>query len=340
MSGYTTERTQSFYDQLKENLASVPGVQSVALAVMPVLEGDEWDQWVTVDGYTPKSGELPDPHMNFLAPGYFQTLGIRLLAGRDFRPSDVLAASKVCIINETFARKYFKTVNAVGHRLGMGIDPGTKTDITVVGVVRDTKYESMREEVPTEVYRPFHQLDFATGMTVYLKTSHKPEDIFRAVRGRVHDMDANLPVFDLITLERQKENSLVTERLVASLSSGFAFLATGLASIGLYGVMAYMVQRRTREIGVRMAIGAAHSDVLWLVMREVLMLLTIGVAIALPVSWALSQTVRSQLYGIGPFDPLAFAGATIAIGSVAILAGFVPARRATRVDPMRALRYE
>lgn len=339
-SGYNRERTHALYDQLRDSLAGIPGVESVGFAVMPVLEGDEWDQWVTVEGYTLKSGELPDPHMNFLLPGYFQTLGIHLLAGRDFRPADVLSAQKVCIINETFARKYFKTVNAVGHRIGMGIDPGTKTDITIVGVVRDTKYESMRDEIPAEVYRPFHQLDFATGISVYLKTSHNPEDIFRAVRTRVHGLDANLPVFDLITLERQKENSMVTERLVASLSSGFAFLATGLASIGLYGVMAYMVQRRTREIGVRMAIGAAHSDVVWLVMREVLVLLVVGVALALPASWILSQTVRSQLYGIQPLDAMSFISATLAIAAVALLAGFIPARRATQVDPMRALRYE
>ena len=224
LNGYETGRTQAFYDRLLENLKSIPGVNDVALAVMPVLEGDEWDQWVTIEGYSPKSGELPDPHMNFLAPGYFQTLGIKLLAGRDFRPSDVLSAGKVCIVNETFARKYFKTVNAVGHRIGMGIDPGTKTDITIVGVAHDTKYESMRDEIPTEVFRPFHQLDFATGMTVYLRTSHQPEDVFRSVRQRVHELDSNLPVFALITLEKQKDDSMVTERLVASLSSGFAFL--------------------------------------------------------------------------------------------------------------------
>lgn len=340
VSAYTNERAHNFYDQLKENLSSIPGVENVALAVMPVLEGNEWDQWVTVEGYSLKNGELPDPHMNFLFPGYFDTLGIRLLAGRDFRPSDVQKSAKVCIVNETFARKYFKTVNAVGHRIGMGIDPGTKTDITIVGVVRDTKYESMREEIPEEVYRPFHQLEFATGMSVYLKTLGDPGDISRAVRARVHTLDANLPVFDMTTLELQKENSLVTERLVAFLSSGFALLATGLASVGLYGVMAYMVGRRTREIGVRMAVGAARGDVVWLVMREVLLLLAVGIALALPASWALSQTVRSQLYGMQPLDPPTFISATLAVAVVAVLAGLVPARRATRIDPMRALRYE
>jgi ABC-type antimicrobial peptide transport system permease subunit len=183
-------------------------------------------------------------------------------------------------------------------------------------------------------------MEFATGIVAYLRTTHNPEDAFASIRKRVHDLDSNLPVFDMITLERQVENSLVTERLVSMLSSGFAFLATLLAAIGLYGVMAYTVARRTREIGIRMAIGAGKNDVLWLVLREVLVLLGIGVAIALPAAWALSQSVRSQLYGIAAWDPLSIAGATFVIALVAMLAGYVPALRAARVDPMRALRYE
>lgn len=340
LNGYPTERTKMFYTHLKENLEGLPGVDSAGLAVMPVMEGDEWDQWVTIDSYSPKTGELPDPHMNFVSPDYFKTLEITLLAGRDIRRSDTLGAPNVCIVNEAFAKKYFGAINALGHKIGMGIDPGTKTDIAVVGVSRNTKYEGMRDEIPTEVFRPYQQLDFATGITAYVRTTQNPNQIFLSIRKRVHDLDPNLPVFDMITLEKQVENSLVTERLVALLSSGFGFLATALASIGLYGVMAYTVARRTREIGIRMAVGAARADVLWLVMREVLMLLAIGVAIALPASWLLSQSVQSQLYGIPPTDPVSIASATLTIAAVAILAGYMPALRATRVDPMRALRYE
>lgn len=153
LNGYQTERTRNFYEQLKQGLESLPGVNSAALAVMPVMEGDEWDQWVTIDSYSPKTGELPDPHMNFLFPDYFKTMEITLLAGRDFRMTDGPTAPKVCIVNEAFAKKYFGTINAVGHKIGMGIDPGTKTDITIVGVARGTKYESVRDEIPTEVFR-------------------------------------------------------------------------------------------------------------------------------------------------------------------------------------------
>jgi predicted permease len=340
LSGYPKDRVRLFYQHLKEDLQTLPGVQNAALSVVPVMENNEWDQWVTIDSYTPKTGELPDPHMNFVSPDYFKTMEITTLAGRDFRPTDAVGTPLVCIVNETFAQKYFGTTNAVGHRIGMGIDPGTKTDITIIGVSRNTKYESMRDEIPTEVFRPYQQMPFVTGITAYVRTTQNPDQVFLSIRRRVHDLDPNLPVFEMITLERQVENSLVTERLVATLSSGFGLLATILAAVGLYGVMAYTVERRTREIGIRMAIGAARSDVLWLVMREVLLLLAAGVAIALPASWILTQSVRSQLYGIQPADPLSIAAATLVIAAVAVAAGYMPARRATRIDPVNALRYE
>jgi predicted permease len=278
--------------------------------------------------------------MQFVSPDYFKTLNVPILLGRDFRMTDGRGAPKVCIVNEKFARRFFKNGLATGKHIGMGGDPGTKLDIEIVGVVRDTKYESMRDEIPLEVYRPYHQMEFVIGMYAYVRTTHQPQQIFSSIRKVVNGLDPQLPIFQMKTLEAQMDESLITERLIATLSSGFGFLATLLAAIGLYGVMAYIVAQRTREIGVRMALGASRRDVVALVMKDVFLLTGIGIAVGLPAAWILTLIVKSQLYGIQPNDLLTITAATLGIACVAFLAGYVPANRATRVDPMRALRWE
>jgi predicted permease len=340
LNGYKPDRSLEFYRQLQDNLDVIPGVTSSSFAVVAILSGNEWDNSAMVEGYATKPGEFVDPHMNYVAPDYFKTLETPLLLGREFRATDIKGSAKVCIVNEKFARKYFKDGSALGRHVGMGGDPGTKMDIEIVGIARDTKYESMRDEVPVEMYQPYRQMDFVLGMAAYVRTAREPEQVFSSIRQTVSQMDPNMPVFQMKTLEKQMDESLITERLVASLSSAFGFLATILASIGLYGVMAYMVAQRTREIGVRMALGAAMNDVVWLVMREVLLLAGIGIAIGLPAAWALSRYVKSQLYGVAPTDLFTMALATLGIATVALLSGYMPARRATRIDPMRALRWE
>ena len=341
LNGYKPERSREMYRQIYAALSALPGVESASMAVMPVMEGYEWDSSVTVDTFTGKRPDGLGPHMNFVSPGYFKTLDVPILQGRDFRPSDQgKNAPLVCMINDKFAKKFFPEGRAVGHRIGMGGDPGTKTDIEVVGVFGDMKYEGMRDEVPIEMIRPYEQLDFTLGMSVYIRTAREPEQIFSAARHAVQQIDATLPVVDMKTLEKQVDNSLVTERLVATLSSAFGVLATLLASIGLYGVMAYTVARRTREIGIRMALGAATGSVVWLVMKEVLVLVGVGIVLGLGASWGLTRYVQKQLYGIQPNDLMTIVLATIVIASVALAAGYVPARRATRVDPIRALRWE
>jgi predicted permease len=339
-NGYKPERSLDFYRRLRENLDALPGVESSGLAVIPVLADNEWDSSMAVEGYQHKPTQAPDPHMQFVSPEYFKTMNIPVLLGRDFRMTDGRDASKVCIVNEKFARRFFKSGPAIGKHIGMGGDPGTKLDIEIVGVVRDTKYESMREEVPLEVYRPYHQMDFVIGMYAYVRTTRRPEQAFSGIRRVVNDLDPNVPIFEMKTLETQMEESLITERLVATLSSGFGILATLLAAIGLYGVMAYIVAQRTREIGVRIALGASGRDVAKLVMRDVFILTAIGIGVGLPAAWGLTRMVRSQLYGIQPNDGLTIAAATLGIALVALVAGYVPARRAARVDPMRALRWE
>ncbi|MGA3205974.1 MAG: FtsX-like permease family protein, partial [Bryobacteraceae bacterium] len=341
LNGYKPARSREILRQIYESLNALPGVESASLAVMPVMEGDEWDSSATVDSFTAKPNEGLDPHMNFVSRGYFKSMDVPILQGRDFLPSDQgKGAPKVCMINDRFAKKYFPEGRAVGHRIGMGSDPGTKTDIEVVGVFGDMKYEGMRDEVPIEMVRPFEQMDFTLGMWVYIRTARDPEQMFSAARQAVQQIDATLPVVDMKTLEKQVDNSLVTERLVATLSSAFGVLATLLASIGLYGVMAYTVARRTREIGIRMALGAATGNVVWLVMKEVLVLVSVGIVLGLGASWGLTRYVQKELYGIQPNDLTSIILATIGIACVALAAGYVPARRATRVDPLRALRWE
>ncbi|HLY16185.1 MAG TPA: ABC transporter permease [Bryobacteraceae bacterium] len=340
MNGYQPDRSLDLYRRLRDNLDAIPGVESSGLAIMPVLSGYEWDSNIAIEGFQHKPTDAPDPHMQFVSPDYFKTMRIPILLGRDFRMTDGRDAPKVCIVNEKFVRRYFKDGLAIGKHIGLGGDPGTKLDIEIVGVVRDTKYESMRDEVPVEVYQPYHQMEFVLGMFAYVRTTRSPQQAFSSIRQVVHGLDPNLPVSRMKTLEAQMEESLITERLVATLSSGFGLLATLLAAIGLYGVMAYVVAQRTREIGVRIALGASRQDVISLVMKDVVMLTGIGILIGLPAAWALTRIVQEQLYGIQPNDALTIAAATIGIAFVALLAGYVPAQRATRVDPMRALRWE
>ena len=340
LSGYDNARAKLFYKQLQEKLANLPGVTSAALCVVPPLSFDEWDSSVAVEGYSPKPGEDMQAWQNYVSPRYFETLKIPLYAGRDFTDRDTLGAPKAVIVNEKFARHYFGTPNAVGRHMGMGGDPGTKMDMEIIGVVRDTRYQTMRQEPPRQIFQPYLQNDWATQMTAHIRTNVSSAQMFPVLRSVVQKMDANLPVYQMKTEESQRDDVLAVERLAASLSTAFGVLATLLAAIGLYGVMAFLVTRRTREIGVRMALGAVAGDVIWIVLREVLLLVGIGVAIGLPAALAVSRLLRSQLYGMSSSDPVTIVLAIVGIILIAVLSGYMPARRATPVDPISALRYE
>ncbi|HKA02396.1 MAG TPA: ABC transporter permease, partial [Candidatus Solibacter sp.] len=289
MSRYDTKWSADYFRRLRERLSAMPGVESHTTAIIPLLENNEWDNWVTIEGYSAKPDERPDPHMQYCSPGFFKTLKIPMLSGRDFNERDVAGAAKVGIINQKFAKRYFGDASPLGRHVGMGIDPGTKTDIEIVGMVGDTKYENMRDEIPYELYIPDAQKGFAGGTTVYIRAAGDPTQVFNLLRNEVRGVDASVPMYDMRTLTDQMEISLLTERLLATLSSVFGCLATFLAALGLYGVMAFMVARRTREIGIRMALGAGQGNVVWMVLRETLSLAAIGVAIGLAGAYAVTR---------------------------------------------------
>lgn len=351
LNGYTPERMKTFYQQLSDNLRSIPGVQSVGLASMRILENDEWDSSMTVEGYNPaKPDDRAEPYMNQISPNYFATLGVPIVLGRDFTVNDNREVKNgpqpddwtptAVMINEKFARRYFPVQNPIGRHLGFGIDPGTHTDMEIIGVVKNIKYTNLRDEIPEQAYIPYLGSHFLGSMTVYLRTAYDPDQVMPQARAKVRELDSDLPIYEVRTTEAQLSNSLSSERMIASLSTVFGILATLLAAIGLYGVMAYSVAQRRREIGIRMALGAEPGTVVWMVMRDVLLLVAIGIAVGVPAALALMRMVATQLYGLSPHDPSTLALATAGLSLVACTAGYLPALRASRLDPTVALRYE
>ena len=340
LSGYDDTRTRDFYSRLQERMTALPGFGATGYSVIRLLDGDEWDSSVTIEGYDRAEGENMNPHFNAVSPGYFHALGTSFLAGRDFDRSDVVGTAKVALVNETFARRYFPDGDAVGRRIGQGIDPDTELDMEIIGVVADSMYENMRQEIPRQVFLPFDQLSNAQGVVFYARTTTNASAFFQSVRSSVRELDANIPVYGMRTLGEQVNRSLATERMVASLSGAFGGLATVLAIIGLYGGMSFSVARRAREIAIRMAFGAPAGNVVGMVMREVGTLVGLGVAIAVPSYFALSSFIGSQLYGISSGDTGTLGGAVLLLTVVALLSGFVPALRAARLDPMLVLRHE
>lgn len=336
LTGYDGPRTVAFYEQLLERLRALPGTRAASLAAVPLLHGDEWDSTTQVEGHTAGDGEDMQAFMNAVAPGYFTTMGVPLLAGRDFDRRDVKKDSKVAIVNESFARHFFGTRSAIGRHLGRGRKTD-KLETEIVGVVADSMFEGPREGMHRQVFVP----NWGNGgVAFYLRAAMPTPSVYAAVKSQIRALDPALPVYELKTLGTQLDETLLTERLIALLSAGFGLLATVLATVGLYGVMAFVVARRTKEVGLRMALGAQRGSVIWLVMKEVVALILIGLTIGVPSAIGLGRLVSTQLYGIKPNDPwIATVSMTMLIVA-AMMAGLIPARRASRIDPILALRYE
>jgi len=325
------------YSDLLANVRAVPGVRAAGYASNQLLAGGTSDSTMSVEGHQAKDGEDMQAFMNWLSPGYFAAMGVPMLEGRDFDRRDLKSPATTAIVNRKFAEHYFKGRSAVGRHLGWGDGPGTKLDIEIIGVVEDSLYDGPRSGVYRQVFMP----QYGNGSTTfYVRAAGRPDSLYTALRGEVKKLDASMPVYGMQTLEEQLDDTLLTERLIAMLSAGFGALATLLASIGLYGVMAFVVARRTKEIGVRMALGAVPGTVLWLVMKEVLLLLGIGLAVGVPAAIGLGRLMATQLYGVQSQDPCVAGVAIALLAGVAAMAGLIPARRASRIDPLIALRYE
>ncbi|HVR72337.1 MAG TPA: ABC transporter permease [Vicinamibacteria bacterium] len=338
LNGYPTERRRAVLEEIRDEVAAVPGARSVSLAEVALMTDSNNSSTVKVEGYEAKDGEDMNPNFNAVAPEFFATLGIDLLAGRDFTDADALGAPRVAVVNETFARYFFGDQDPLGRRFGYGRDD--ELDIEIVGVVKDGRAANLREKPIRFVYVPYRQQPDVGEMTFYARTTLDPEALAPGMREIVRRVDATLPVTHLKTMRAQIGESLFVERLVAALSAAFGLLATLLAALGLYGVMSYAVSLRTREIGIRVALGADRRTVLAMVLREVAILALIGLAVGLPGGYGLGRLVETQLFGLSANDPLTFALATVTLLATALLAGYLPAARATRVHPMVALRYQ
>jgi predicted permease len=344
LSGYPVLRLKTFYKQALMNIRATPGVISAGYAAVSVLSGGEWDSTMYVEGHQAKDGEDMQAFMNAVSPGYWKTMGIPLLEGRDFDERDSGNKLTAAIVNRKFATHFFGDKSPLGRHVGFNKGPKTKLEIEIVGVAQDSLYEGPREGVHRQVFLAEFENDFPGASTFYVRTSMDSQAMFGVLRRKIAELDPAMPMYQMKTLERQLDETLSTERLIAMLSAAFGVLATVLAAIGLYGVMAFVVARRTREIGLRMALGAQQGAVVWMVMRETVLLVGIGLAVGVPAAWGLSRYVSTQLstqlYGVKPTDLWTAAAALAILAAVAVAAGLLPARRASAIDPIRALRYE
>ena len=340
-SGYSEDRTPQIVTNAVDVLGRIPGVASVAATTDPELYSDTETSNFSIQGYKPSEDESMNMEQPRITPGYFRTLRQPILVGREFTASDVKGQPSVAVVNLAFAKRFFGTPqNAIGRAITEGDGPNIKFDTTIVGVVGDIKHTDLRTDLGPAVYMPYLQQNHPTGVMVYAHTAPPPETVESAIRQTMHQLDPTLVVDELRTMEAQVNRSASDERALAFLAIGFSILAMVLAAVGLYGVLAYSTEQRSREIGVRLALGAQRSSVMVLVVREMALIAAIATVVALPSVVALARLFRSQLYGVTTFDPVSLAGAVLLTALMVLMAAALPARRAASIEPMQALRSE
>ena len=339
LSGHARSRALALFQELEDRLRALAPVKSVARAAYQPLGGSTVINGIKAPGTRAASDKYVDCGQNAVSAGYFQTLGIPLLAGREFNPRDNEKAPKVAILNETFARFLFEGQNPIGRSIHVGSDDA---DLSIVGVVSDSKYGDIREKSTRFLYVPYEQAGqvIAQQAVFFIRAQGDEQQVMLAARAAAKEIAAGVPIERMTSMDSTLARSIYKERLIASLAIAFGLLATILAAVGLYGTISYSTERRTREFGIRLALGADPKSLLALVMREAAGMIALGIAAGLPLSYALANAVRSQLYGVAAHDPWAFVGAALLIAAVTCCAALSPSLRAIRIDPVRALRYE
>ncbi len=340
LAGYRPDQTSDLDQRVLQTLAALPGVRAVAGTTDRELADTNHSTNITVAGYTAKEDEDTNVESPNVSAGYFSTMGMPLLAGREFTDQDRAGTQKVAVVNESFARHYFGQPQlALGHYYGKGAGQ-IPVDTEIVGVVKDARHTGVRQEITRTAFTPYLQEPSLSAMSFYVRTWQSPESAESTLRRAMQQLDSKLVLDNFRTMQEQIDDNLASERLIAILASSFGVLAVLMAAIGLYGVLAYSTTQRTREIGIRIALGAARGSVMRLVLVEVLWLVGISIAFALPASLLLTRAARSQLFGISSSDPLTLAAATLLVSVVALASALLPARRAAKTDPIVALRYE
>jgi predicted permease len=338
LNGYTPERSLVLFTRLEEELASIPGVTGVATSIVPILSGSNWGEGVYVQGYKVGPDTDHGSFYNEVNPGYFRTMGTPLIGGREFTAADSMGKAKVAIVNEAFARKFNLGNDVVGKMIGDGDD--RKLDTEIVGFVRDAKYSEVKGPVPPIYFTPYRQDDGLGELNFYVRTSLDPTALLAMLPRAVARLDPNLPLEDVRTMPQQVADNVFLDRFISVLSAAFGVLATLLAAIGLYGVLAYTVAQRTREIGLRIALGAEPGRVRRMVLRQVGLMTLVGGVIGLGSAVWVGRTAESMLYELKGYDPVVLVLSAVALSLVAFAAGSIPAHRAAHIEPMQALRYE